>query len=122
VTRRVRSLGVSLKPDRERANITARRRRRRDGRRGGGAGEEGSGKGEGSRRPDGYYLSMEIDLERGRFFAIAIAAPLESRDASIAPDNNDTNVSRFGDPNLIPRRRSSVSSATTSGSVYASTP
>lgn len=47
------ALGVSLKPDRERADTTTGRWRERRG------GREGR-----SGPSDGYYLSMEIDLER----------------------------------------------------------
>lgn len=47
------SLGVSLKPDRERADTTT-----------GGAGETGGRRAGRSGLSDGYYLSMEIDLER----------------------------------------------------------
>jgi len=81
VTRRVRSLDVSLKPDRERANITACRRKEGAGWPAERGREGGPEKGEGSRRPGGYYLSMEIDLERGRFFAIAnpVARPSRRR-------------------------------------------
>lgn len=51
------SHGVSLKPDRERADTLRPDRDGRDGRRGGR--REGR-----SGLSDGYYLSMEIDLER----------------------------------------------------------
>lgn len=67
-----RLLGVSLKPDRKRADTTASAE----------AGETG-----GQIKLDGYYLSMEIDLERGQFSRLRSigrglrlnAAPLGSR-------------------------------------------